>query len=73
MIVEQKSHHKKNLNKELAMRSQKQKNGDHLANEDEKMIDSKIMEKTGAILKDFGDTYFSDNGTLKRHKVHRRP
>ena len=55
------------------MRSQKQKNGGHLANEDEKMIDSKIMEKTGAILKDFGNTYFSDNGTLKRHKVHRRP
>ena len=33
------------------------------------MIDSKIMETTKSILKDFGDTYFSDKGTLKRNKV----
>ncbi|MCT8395791.1 site-specific DNA-methyltransferase [Weissella soli] len=33
------------------------------------MIDSKIMETTKSILKDFGNTYFSDKGTLKRNKV----
>ena len=33
------------------------------------MIDSKIMETTKSILKEFGDTYFSDKGTLKRNKV----
>ena len=33
------------------------------------MIDSKIMETTKSILKDFGHTYFSDKGTLKRNKV----
>lgn len=33
------------------------------------MIDSKIMEITKSILKDFGNTYFSDKGTLKRNKV----
>jgi len=33
------------------------------------MIDSKIMETTKPILKDFGNTYFSDKGTLKRNKV----
>lgn len=49
------------------------KSGGNLNYEVKKMIDSKIMEKTEVILKDFGNTYFSDNGTLKRHKVHRRP
>lgn len=33
------------------------------------MIDSKIMETTKSILKDFGNTYFSDKGTLKRNRV----
>ncbi|WP_367292245.1 DNA methyltransferase [Leuconostoc mesenteroides] len=33
------------------------------------MIDSKIMETTKSILKEFGNTYFSDKGTLKRNKV----
>lgn len=33
------------------------------------MLDSKIMETTKSILKDFGNTYFSDKGTLKRNKV----
>lgn len=33
------------------------------------MIDSKIMEATKSILKKFGNTYFSDKGTLKRNKV----
>ena len=33
------------------------------------MIDSKIMETTKSILKDFGNTYFSDKGTIKRNKV----
>ena len=33
------------------------------------MIDSKIMETTKSILKKFGNTYFSDKGTLKRNKV----
>ena len=33
------------------------------------MIDSKIMETTKSILKDFGNTYFSDKGTLRRNKV----
>ena len=33
------------------------------------MIDSKIMETTKSILKDFGNTYFSDKGALKRNKV----
>lgn len=33
------------------------------------MIDSKIMEITKSILKEFGNTYFSDKGTLKRNKV----
>lgn len=33
------------------------------------MIDSKIMAITKSILKDFGNTYFSDNGALKRNKV----
>jgi len=33
------------------------------------MIDSKVMETTKSILKDFGNTYFSDKGTLKRNKV----
>ena len=33
------------------------------------MIDSKIMETTKSILKNFGNTYFSDKGTLKRNKV----
>ena len=33
------------------------------------MIDSKIMETTKSILKGFGNTYFSDKGTLKRNKV----
>ena len=33
------------------------------------MIDSKIMETTKSILKDFGNIYFSDKGTLKRNKV----
>ncbi|MGR8831403.1 DNA methyltransferase [Leuconostoc citreum] len=33
------------------------------------MIDSKIMETTKSILKDFGNTYFSDKGILKRNKV----
>lgn len=33
------------------------------------MIDSKIMETTKYILKEFGNTYFSDKGTLKRNKV----
>ncbi|QQE99056.1 DNA methyltransferase [Leuconostoc citreum] len=33
------------------------------------MIDSKIMETTKSILKDFGNTYFSDKGTLNRNKV----
>ncbi|MBJ7631154.1 hypothetical protein [Weissella confusa] len=33
------------------------------------MLDSKIMETTKSILKDFGNIYFSDKGTLKRNKV----
>ncbi|GAA2845271.1 site-specific DNA-methyltransferase [Pediococcus damnosus] len=33
------------------------------------MIHSKIMETTKSILKEFGNTYFSDKGTLKRNKV----
>lgn len=33
------------------------------------MIDSKIMETTKSILKEFGNTYFSDKGTLNRNKV----
>lgn len=33
------------------------------------MIESKIMETTKSILKEFGNTYFSDKGTLKRNKV----
>ncbi len=33
------------------------------------MINSKIMETTKSILKEFGNTYFSDKGTLKRNKV----
>ncbi|MBZ5956002.1 hypothetical protein KII96_00405 [Leuconostoc gelidum subsp. gasicomitatum] len=33
------------------------------------MIDSKIMATTKSILKDFGNTYFSDKSTLKRNKV----
>lgn len=33
------------------------------------MIDSKVMETTKSILKGFGNTYFSDKGTLKRNKV----
>ncbi|MGZ9843134.1 DNA methyltransferase [Weissella confusa] len=33
------------------------------------MLDSKIMETTKSILKGFGNTYFSDKGTLKRNKV----
>ena len=33
------------------------------------MLDSKIMETTNSILKDFGNTYFSDKGTLKCNKV----
>jgi len=33
------------------------------------MIDSKIMETTKSILKEFGNTYFSDKETLKRNKV----
>ena len=33
------------------------------------MIDSKIMATTKSILKDFGNTYFSDKGELKRNKV----
>lgn len=33
------------------------------------MIDSKIMETTKSILKEFGNTYFSDKGTIKRNKV----
>ncbi len=32
-------------------------------------VDSKILETTKSILKDFGNTYFSDKGTLKRNKV----
>ncbi|GAP04807.1 type III restriction-modification system:methylase [Fructobacillus tropaeoli] len=33
------------------------------------MIDSKIMATTKSILKDFGSTYFTSNGNLKRNKV----
>ncbi|APD02839.1 hypothetical protein ACIPCB_09405 [Pediococcus pentosaceus] len=33
------------------------------------MTDSKIKETAKSILKDFGNTYFSDKGTLKRNKV----
>lgn len=33
------------------------------------MIDSKIMGEIKSILKDFGNTYFSDKGTLRRNKV----
>lgn len=38
-------------------------------NKDKRMIDSKIMEITKSILKDFGNTYFSDKGDLKRNKI----
>jgi adenine-specific DNA-methyltransferase len=50
-------------------RKPNQKSGGNLKNEDKTMIDSKIMETTKSILKDFGNTYFSDKGTLKRNKV----
>ncbi|MFK8256097.1 MULTISPECIES: hypothetical protein [Leuconostoc] len=33
------------------------------------MIDSIIMETTNSILKDSGNTYFSNKGNLKRNKV----
>lgn len=33
------------------------------------MIESKIMGTTKSILKDFGNTYFSEKGALKRNKV----
>lgn len=33
------------------------------------MIDSKIVETTKSILKEFSNTYFSDKGTIKHNKV----
>jgi len=41
------------------------KSGGHLAKEYKKMIDSKIMETTQSILKDFGNIYFISGETVE--------